>query len=306
MKLKNKKVLVTGGTGLIGIPLVDFLLSMGAEVFCLTRKHIVSKNKKLKYIECDLKQLSKTKADEIKEIIGNIDYTIYLAASIKLFSQEKETMIEAKENNLDPFLNFLNLLGDLGKKIVFTSTADIYGQPKSTDFSESASENPLTTYAIAKLACEKYLQFYSQLNNKSYVILRLSQVYGPNEPLVRVIPFIINAALKNSPFIFFGNANNRRRFLFVLDVAQAIVKSIFYKGSGIFNIAGEEQTSIMQAIKVVEKISAKKIKIERKNCDDKQRDILPSYLKAEKLLGFKPEFSFEEGIREVLKNHENR
>lgn len=300
MNIENKKILITGGTGFIGKVLIKSLLDKKAKIICLSRKKRISKQKNLKYIKCDLRKINQKK--DLVNKIGKVNLIIYLAASIPLLGQKKETLIEAKKNNLDPFLNFLSTFGNFSNKIIFTSTIDVYGIPKNKNFSEDTFIKPITNYAIAKYCCEKYLEFYCRHKNKAYVILRFSQVYGPDESLIRVMSFIIDAVVNNKIFTLWGTGQDKRKFLYVKDAASSILKAISYNKNNIFNIAGKEETSIKQAIKIVEKNFGKEIKIKRKNVDRPPINILPSINKARNKLKFSPSFNLERGIQSIINN----
>ncbi len=300
MIIEGKKVLITGGTGFIGKYVVRSLLAQGAEVICLTRQRLKSDQPNSRYIRCDLTKLRSGVSHSIKTQIGKVDFIIYMAASIPPISKNREDLIAAKENNLDTFLYFLSAFGELSEKIVFTSSIDVYGLPDSIDFDENAKTIPQTTYAIAKYCCEKYLEFYAQHKNKKYVILRLAQVYGQNEPLLRVTPLLIDAVLHNKEFSLNGSGEDKRRFLYAEDAALSIHHALYYPENEIFNIAGKEDIAILQAIGTIEKITHKKILLRQINSDKKPVHILPSFTKAKDKLSFCPRFTYEEGIRNII------
>ncbi len=295
MDLTGKHILLTGGTGLIGRYATELLLKAGARVTSFTRQERQSDNPNLTYVTCDLRHL-KENAPEV----GDIDMIVYIAASIPQLHEKKETVFDAKENTLDPFLHFLKAYGDKAQKIIFTGTIDIYGFPNTDQFDESTPVDPPTPYALAKHACEEYLKFYAKVSNKQHVILRYSQVYGPNEPFVRVIPFIVDAAVNHKQFTMFGNPGNRRKFLYAEDAARAILTAADYDKSDVFQIAGSEEIAIADIVKTVEKITGQTMEVAHKNEDAPAVHLIPSTAKAEALLKFTPETSFEAGIRTVL------
>lgn len=297
MELKNKKILITGGTGLVGTPLVELLLKAGAHVHCFTRKQRVAEHPNLNYIQYDLRDL---RQDAKRPAITPVDYIVYIAANIPQLHEKKETIFTAKENTFDPFLSFLEHYGQLAPRIVFTSTIDIYGYPEQLNFAEDTPVDLPTPYALAKYSCEEYLRYYAKTEQKKSVVLRFSQVYGPNEPFVRVIPFIIDAALHNKPFTMWGNPLNRRRFLYARDAARAVLSALAYNMDGTFHIAGKEEIAIEDVVKTVEKITGNRIDITYKNSENPQIHIIPSTKKAETELGFVPETSFFDGMKQIL------
>src|SRR3989339_477492 len=305
MIFKNKKILIAGGTGFVGKAVIQFFLNKGAKIFCITRHKYLSKNNNLEFIQLDLRQISKNlKSLQLK--LKDIDCIIYMAASIPLLKAGAETITKAKEINLDPFINFLEMFGQFGAKIIFTSTIDVYGLPKRKEFKENQKIDPISTYAVSKYCCEKYLELWSKMNNnKNYTILRFSQVYGPEEPLIRVIPFILNAYLHNKSFIIFGSGKEKRKFLYVKDAVIAICKALEYGENDIYNISGDEAVSIKDIIPIVERIVKKKILIEKKVTHRKLGHILPNTNKAKNKLRYTPLYTFENGVKETIDNYNN-
>lgn len=302
MKLADKKILVAGGTGFVGKHLINFLLSQKAKIICLTRQTIKPKNKNLEYIHLDLRKINQKNCEKITRKINKADFIVYLAAQIPSGSEKKEAMLKAKQNTLDPFINFLASFAHLSDNLIFTSTIDVYGIPGIIDFKESAPITPITPYAIAKFCCEKYLEYFYKKENKRYNILRLAQIYGPHEPLIKATPLIIKSIINNQEFILNGNGQDKRKFLYVDDAVSAIIQSMRTLKNGVFNIAGKEVVSILDIIKIAEKETNKKIKMEIINQDKKNINILPNCDKAEKELNFKPHYSFNDGIKKIIKN----
>lgn len=301
MNLNDKKIIVVGGTGFIGKYLLDSLADDCADVYCFTRKENIPDKKNIKYINCDLRNIDPLLGGSTCKNIGKADWIIYLAASIPLLSDKKENLTCAMENNLGCFLHFLENFGDMSDKIIFTSSIDVYGIPKTPQFSESAEIKPLTNYAIAKYCQEKYLEYFCRLKSKQYVILRLSQVFGPNEPLVRVMSILINALLQDKEFTLTGSGTDKRRFLYVKDAVHAIKLAMNYSKSDVFNIAGSEDISVLETIKIVEKISNKKLKIKKVDVIRDKIDILPDFTKAKKDLAYGPKYTFQSGVEDILK-----
>lgn len=301
MQFKNKKILITGGTGFIGKRLIDSFLNEEAEIFCLSRNPAISGNKNLKHFQCDLNNLKNEEADNILKEIGRIDFIVFLAASMPFKNKVNEGLIEAKENTLDIFLNFLNVFGSLCDNIIFTSTIDVYGAPNFYNFNEDCRIAPKSAYAIAKACCEKYLEYYAKIHNKRYNILRFSQIYGPGEPEIKVTPVIINALLKGREFILNGGGKDKRRLLYVEDTVLSIKAAMMNLQNDIFNISGKEDVAILDIIKIAEEVSGKELKIKIENPDKEPIDILPSFEKAKEKLGFEPKYNFKEGIKAMLK-----
>lgn len=306
MNMNNKKVILTGGTGFIGKYVLDSLLEEGAKVYSFSRNDQVKKHPLLIPLKCDLRNIDLEEYKGIAKDIGSVDFIIYMAASIPTSGQKRESIVDSKINNLDSLVNFINAFGMLAKKIIYLSSIDIYGRPLKTYFDENTNIEPLTNYAIAKYCSEKYVEYFCKTNSITSIILRLSQVYGPLEPKVRVMSFIIDAILNDKEFILRGTGKDKRRFIYVKDVVLAIYKAIEYSSSDVFNISGKEDISIIDAIKTVEKSARKKIKLAKEKSDDPIVHILPSSAKAERLLNFHAQYTFANGIDEIISKYKVR
>lgn len=305
MDLKDKTVVVTGGTGFIGTPLVERLARDGANVFCISRDERTSVHTNVHYIACDLLTLQDTQtAQTLMDRIGEIDYVVYAAASILPRSQGTESLITAKENNFDAFLYFLETLGKHAKKIVYTSTVDVYGVPPTIEYTEETPIRPISTYAVAKYCGEKYLELWSTMNdNIPYTMVRFSQVYGPREPLVRVVPFIVDAAMKQDPFDLYGGGIDQRRFLYVEDAVNALYAAMEHNTNDVFNIAGEDVVTIADVVATVERIRGEKMRIQYHEAQRDPVHNVPSIQKAKSQLHFIPSVSFTEGMQRIIEQY---
>lgn len=133
---------------------------------------------------------------------------------------------------------------DIGAKIVFTSTASVYGQAKTIPTPNDAAVNPLTAYAVAKLAGEHFVKH----TQARWTILRLSNVYGPHQtldnPYCGVIGKFIDSALSGDRMKIYGTGYQTRDFTYVGDVVSAIIRSAELYDSKVLNVASGVETSI--------------------------------------------------------------
>lgn len=303
LELKNKKVLVTGGTGFVGRVFVSQLIEQGATVVCLTRQTRPAEQGVL-YITCDFTDASTFDADQLRSTIGSVDYIVYLSASIPSVAAGKESMRAAKEHNLDPLVFFLETCGECAPTLVFASTVDIYGIPQHESFDESMNIHPESTYAVAKYCGEKYFIYYCETQQKQYTILRFSQIFGPNEPLVRVIPIMLDALIHNKPFVLSGGGQEKRKFLYVADAGRALYAALQAPHNKIYNIAGSEIVSIADVLEMAERIVGKKIQLTATPAARNPVHIIPSCDLATRELGFVSNTSFEEGLRATIASYE--
>lgn len=293
-QIKGKKILVAGGTGFIGKRLVSRLINEGADVFVITRKEKTSQDR-LTYHKADLNDFNSL--NSIPKI--SYDACVYMAANIPEVGQPKETYLDAKRSTLDPLVNFCEVFSSQVSKFVYISTIDVLGGCDELDYDESAPINIATPYGLAKFCGEFYVKDYCSNYSIPYTILRFSQVYGPNEPIVRVIPIIRNAIKYGKEFTIYSDGSELRRFLYVDDAATAIICALNAEEQGIFNIAGFEICSLIDLVDKVEKAYSCKLNLKILN-KNKGNSNVPSIGKAELRLGYHPEFSITNGLNAII------
>ncbi len=303
MDLTRKKIVITGGTGFIGTHIVNSLLSLGAEVISFSRKERLSHHPRLHFVQCDLFESSLQEYESLADVIGQTDAAIFAAASILPRSEGVDSLIAAKEKNFDTFLNFTETVGKKTKQVIFTSTIDVYGVPEHEEYSEEHRILPESSYGVAKYAAEKYLEYWSRQNSIPYTGLRFSQVYGPNEPLVRVIPFAVQAWKEKKAFRLINGGTDKRRFLYVQDAVSSIISALSTNKNTFYNIAGEDVVTIRDIVSTIETLTGSTMEIQDL-VQEGRRPVhnVPSIAKAKDELGFQPEYSFIAGMKEVLKD----
>jgi UDP-glucose 4-epimerase len=290
-------ILITGGTGFIGTKLLERLNNSDNKVFVITRKKIRSSGN-INYYSCDLKHF---KLDEFMSYfsITSVDVIIYLAANIPTKQMNKETYIDAIRSTSIPFLNFISQVSKEVNRIIYASTIDVVGIPPEMNYSEDVTLNPISAYGYAKLFNEEFLNSVNHKKDKEHLILRFSQVYGPGESKIRLIPIFLDLVLNNNTFKLYGSGNEKRRFLYVDDAVEIIHESITKKTSGTYNIAGSEIISINHLIETTEKLLNKKIKIEKIPASDSFCNV-PSIDRAMDELNYRPKFLINDGLSIVI------
>ena len=288
----ERKVLVAGGTGFIGKRLLQIFSYLNVKTYVISRRcgHLNTSN--ITYLTGDLGDL-----DSIKKIRSEIKYdaAVYMAANIPLRGQKKENLFEAKRSTLDPYLNFLEVFGGDTKQLVYISSIDAIGQCSQEEYDEEISSDHPTPYGLAKYTGEFYTKSMADELGIPYTILRFSQVYGPNEPVVRIIPILKECLLENRKFCLITSGSEKRRFLYIDDAIQAIYLAMVRKETGIFNIAGPDIVAITDLITLMEHIWGKILDLEVKHIKEGENSI-PSIVKAEKQLGYYPEVSIDLGL----------
>jgi UDP-glucose 4-epimerase len=302
------KILVTGGAGFIGSHLVDALIEKGYKVIIIDNLSTGKKeniNKKAKFYKIDIC------SPKIGEIFKKEKPKIvfHLAAQINVRKSIENPLMDAKTN----ILGSLNVLENCKKykikKIIFASSAGVYGEAKVFPTPEDHLVNPDSPYRIAKLTAENYLKFYKENFGLKFISLRFSNVYGPRQDSkgeAGVVAIFIEKLLKGERPTIFGDGNQTRDFIFVEDAVSACLKAMEYKGKKeIFNIGTGIETSINELYKTISKLL--KTKIKPKYALPKPGDLKRSCLDislAKRELSWEPKYNLENGLRTMIKNIE--
>jgi UDP-glucose 4-epimerase len=304
--MKNlKKILVTGGAGFIGSHLVDALIERGHEVIVVDNLSNGKKenvNKKAKFYKIDIC------SPKIEEIFKKEkpEICFHFAAQINVRKSVENPLGDAKTN----ILGSLNVLENCKKykikKIIFASSAGVYGEAKILPTPEDYPVNPDSPYRIAKLTIENYLKFYKENFGLKFISLRFSNVYGPRQDPkgeAGVVAIFIEKLLKGKTPTIFGDGNQTRDFIFVEDAVSACLKAMEYKGKKeIFNIGTGAETSINELYEVISKLLNTKIK--PKYAPPKPGDLKRSCLDislAKRELKWVPKYNLEDGLRMTMR-----
>lgn len=296
--LYGKNILVAGGTGFIGKRCVKIFSDMGCNVTVITRKS-QENHANVKYVSADLTDIQVLKTVLIN---SNFDHAIYMAANIPLAGHRKESYFEAKCSTLDAFINFCNAFFPIVRNVVYVSSVDVLGFCDKIEYTEEESVNNPTPYGLAKYCGELYTKLVCDSLSLPYKILRFSQVYGPDEPVVRIIPILKEALLSGKEFNLFTYGNEKRRFLYIDDAVQAVVRSCIYGKCGVYNIAGQDSVSMIELIEMMENVSGRKLRLNILK-QTHGSDNIPSISKAMEELKYVPEFSIDKGMVQVFKGN---
>ncbi|PWW31926.1 UDP-glucose 4-epimerase [Cytobacillus oceanisediminis] len=310
MDKRAKKVLVTGGAGFIGSHIVDELLKKNYEVAVIDN---LSTGKRA-HLPDDISfhQIDIIDIDHVENVFSKEqpDILIHLAAQISVTDSIKAPYNDGNIN----ILATINLLECSKKyrvnKIVFASSAAVYGYSESLPILESAALNPLSFYGLSKMCAEEYIRLYSELYSLSYTILRFSNVYGERQNSqgeAGVISIFINQALNKEPATIFGDGKQTRDFIYVKDVVAANVAAIENSLSGTFNISSNSRTAVNEVLSTIEMVTNTEMR--RVKQPARKGEILNSQLSNKKallLLNWKPKYTLVKGLKEMLKNENNR
>jgi nucleoside-diphosphate-sugar epimerase len=299
-KEQRKKVVVTGGAGFIGSHLVDALVEQGFDVHTidnLVNGKIERVNKKATFHKADI-----TDFEAIKPIIAGSEYVFHLAALPRVqFSIDHPH--EAHETNVNGTFNVLLAAKEAKvKKVIYSGSSSAYGDQDTMLLREDMRANPKSPYALQKYYGELQCKLFTTVYGLPTVSFRNFSVYGPrSEPdggYPQAIPKFIDQVKKGKHITITGDGTQTRDFIHVRDVVRANILAATKDtvGSGeLINLGSGRSSSVNTIAKLIGgKIEYIPARFEPKNT-------LADNSLALALLGWKPEVTLEEGIRELKK-----
>jgi len=301
------KVLVTGGAGFIGRHTVSHLLEQGCQVIVVDQRredHNLSWDKTVTYYETDIV------SEELEQVfaVEKPDYCIHLAAQVSVPRSFENPHLDAEIN----ILGTINVLRQCARykvrKIVFASSAAVYGNPDIYPIKEQYALDPQSFYGMSKHVAESYIRSFSAQHNLDYTILRYANVYGVREHRTGedgVITAFIERLAGEMPMIIYGDGRQTRDFVYVRDVAIANALALHTGSRETFNISSGVGLSLLELSAILQELCRQRSSVQfmPQKPGDIDRSIL-SNDKARDLLGWTPAFSLEDGLRAMIV-HEN-
>lgn len=309
--LKNTKALclVTGGAGFIGSHLVDGLLAEGYRVRVFDnlstgkKSNLESAWDRIEWREGDLRNENK-----VREAVRGVDYVFHVAAN-RAVLRSVDNPLETNEVNVKGTLLVLLAAREFGvKRVVFSSSSSIYGNTKKFPSSENDCPSPQSPYAASKLAGEYYCRLFSSLYGLETVSLRYFNVFGPRQhPESRysaVIPIFANCLMKRKRPEVHWDGRQSRDFSYIDNVVHGNLLAMKTPGIAgeVFNIACHRELSVLEVLRLLEKMTGarnEKPVFRPKRSGDVRRTFA-DIRKAQKVLGYRVQTGFEEGLRETV------
>ncbi|PFG04507.1 UDP-glucose 4-epimerase GalE [Bacillus sp. es.034] len=309
-------ILITGGAGYIGSHTLKYFLDQNEEVVVVD--NLQSGNRDAVDIE-HFYEIDLRDKEALSDIFKThtIEGVIHFAAN-SLVGESMEKPFEYYHNNVYGMLCLLDVMKENNvNKIVFSSTAATYGEPKNIPILEEDETNPTNTYGETKLAMEKMMKWFDQAYGIHYVSLRYFNAAGAHEsgtigedhdPETHLIPLILEVPLEKREKIYiFGNDYETadgtcvRDYIHVMDLASAHYKALEYlredHDSNVFNLGNGNGYSVKEVIDVARKVTGHEIPSELKERRSGDPAVLiASSDKAQSLLGWHPQFDSLEKI----------
>lgn len=297
------KVAVTGGAGFIGSNLCHDLCKECDVVVIDDFSTGAAENLEELGVECVVGSI--IDKNILKYAFNDVDFVFHHAA-ITSVQRSIENPMETNEVNIRGTLNVLNASRDCDvKKVIFASSSSVYGNNPQTPKREDMTPDPRSPYAVSKITGEYYCRNFFELYGLKTVCLRYFNVYGPKQDpkseYSAVIPkFITNILCDRNPVIY-GDGKQTRDFVFVKDVVRANLLAMKGDLVGTFNVASGKRISINEISYQINSILGTQLDpIYEKSRPGEIKDSLADISLAMKSLGYRPEYTFKEGLKETI------
>ncbi len=308
MGLDSERFLVTGGAGFIGSHIVHELVKQGARVRVLDNLS-TGKRDNLSLVQSDVELIEGDIRSYhiVNEAVRDIDVVLHQAA-LPSVPRSIYDPITSNEVNVGGTLNILEAAVQAGvRKFVYASSSSVYGDDPQLPKQESMVPNPLSPYAVSKLAGEKYCRVFSKIYGLPTVALRYFNVFGPSQDpdsqYSAVIPRFITAVLNGRSPTIFGDGEQSRDFTFVDNAVHAnLLAAASDSGDGAaMNCACGERFTLNHVVKTICAVSG--TNVDPVYSEPRAGDIRHSHADitlAGRLIGYAPRTSFEEGLSRTV------
>jgi len=297
---------ILGANGFLGRNLVRRLASYGRPFRAISRKFDIrfkeSCPPNVEFLEADL-----TNSLRIFDCLKGVNTVIQLIGTSSTAEQNNHTVRDIQENVI-PQVGCIETAVKQGvRRFVFASSGGtVYGTSLCVPTHEEARTDPLCSYGLTKLIIEKYISMYSKSDGIEAVILRIGNIYGPEQKRRHgqgLIPAVLNCLLSDRPVQVVGDGTAVRDYVFIDDVVDLIEATIgaSQAANNIFNVGSGSGRTVNEVIAKIEKytgMNAKRIEI-----PDRRTDTCSCVLdigKAYRMLGWKPKTNFDEGLRRTI------
>ena len=317
-KIKESKILVTGGAGFIGSNLCEELVGIGSQVVCLDnfatgkKENIAHLNNadNFSFIEGDIRNIT-----DCHIAMEGVDYVLHQAA-LGSVPRSINDPITSNDVNVSGFLNMLVAARDAKvKRFVYAASSSTYGDSESLPKVEDVIGKPLSPYAITKYVNELYADIFSKTYGLDSIGLRYFNVFGrkqdPNGAYAAVIPKFVMQLMDHQSPVINGDGSYSRDFTYIDNVVQMNLRSLVASNPGavntVYNVAYGERTDLKELVSLLkEYLSAfdpKIANIDVKYGPNRQGDVphsLASVDKAKSLVGYDPKFDIKSGLKEAI------
>lgn len=298
------KILITGGAGFIGSHIVEHYQGIAEEIRVLDNLRTGYLHN-LVGLEHEMIRGSVTDREVVRRAVQGVDLIFHLAALVSV-PESMSKPGECVDINVHGLLNVLEEAAEAGvKKLVFASSAAVYGDNPTVPKVESMLPEPKSPYAITKLDGEYYLEMFQREGRLETAALRFFNVFGPRQDpagaYAAAVPIFIEKALRNEDITVFGDGGQTRDFIYVKDIVGALVFAAETQGvTGVFNAGYGGQITINQLGEGLIRAAGSTSSLV--HLGERHGDVRHSRASAERLraAGWSPQHTLEDGLQQTL------
>jgi UDP-glucose 4-epimerase len=304
--MRDKRVVVTGGSGFIGSHLVKRLLEQGAQVAVTVRYGNVMKNERLreewsrlKVIEADLRNRG-----ALAEVARFEPQVVFHLAAYNHVGESFRQVEECFDVNAKGTANLLDVVPGT-ESFIYMSTSEVYGHQAGVPFVETMNPEPISPYAITKYSGELYCRMKQRMKGGGrIVVLRPFNAYGPYQSSKAIIPELIINCLKGRP-IRTTKGEQTREFNYVGNLVDGLLAAAAREGAieGPVNLASGEEVAIRDLVKKIAALTDTKSSIEIGALEYRPTEIWRMFAdstRARTLFGWTPRVGLDEGLRRTV------
>ena len=316
-QLGGRNIAVVGASGYIGSQIVRALAALDARILCVSRSKI--------QFETPYEWITGSVSDyQIwHQVIDRADVILHLAGNTSLYDAERDPYTSLKDTTL-PITHLINAARVLGKtpKVIYASTATVYGLMEEFPVPETAATDPITSYDLYKYFAEMTLMLATRNKELNATILRLSNVYGPSQHSCRspdrgVLNKVAAMALESKEIFLYGNGEYIRDYVYIDDVVRAFLSAAVVSDSigGVFNIGSGVGTSVKQVFEsvaqIARQISGHKVGIVQVPWPEnilqiEKRNYVADTSRFRAATSWMPEIDMQSGLRLLLESHQHK
>lgn len=301
-------VLVTGGAGFIGSHLVEALVARGDRVRVLdnlatgNRANLAPLMQQIEFVQGDLREI-----DTVQRAQRGMDLVLHQAA-LPSVSRSIQNPAASHEANLTGTLNVLIAARDQAvRRVVVASSSSVYGNTPTLPKVETMTPQPISPYAVTKLAGEMYCRVFAQVYGLSTICLRYFNVFGPRQdPTTQyagALAKFVSCALRGEPYPVYGDGEQSRDFTYIENVVRAnlLAGERTTDGGAVVNIAYGTRTTLNQIIAMLNDFTGRSLPIHfGPGRVGDVRDSHADISRARELIGYQPTVDVREGLRRTV------
>jgi UDP-glucose 4-epimerase len=297
------RVLVTGGAGFIGSNLVRALLERGDEVRVLDN-FSTGNRANLDELDVEIVEGELRSYERVHNAVRGTELVYHLGA-LGSVPRSVQDPLTSSAVNVEGTLNVLLAARDEGvRRVVFSSSASVYGSSHVMPTSEDAAPDPVSPYGVAKLAAERYCVSFSRVYESfESVVLRYFNVFGPRQSpfsqYAAAVPLFITRIAAGDEIDIYGDGEQSRDFTFVGNVVDATIRAGDAEGANgeIFNVAAGSPASVNEVAATIGELVGRAVR--RRELPRRAGDLRDSWAdltKSKAILGYEPAIGLEEGL----------